>query len=204
MQVEFNKETFKQKARRQHEALKSRGVSMKLSDVMESMAVALDHRNLAHLYATFEAERSFFASAEEIAGWSRWVMVQDTSEIEETWALLPEGTTLADVASTNWRAVRKLLESMAHFPEGFVLGDKTTVLETFVESPSIDRYGMPMPADEHRVDEWVRDSLGFRVIDSTVRTSVHDRGDDGAESIYIVLALSEKDAERVRAEMFAS
>lgn len=202
MQVEFNKEIFKAKARRQHEELKRRGISLKLCDVMESMAVALDHRNLAHLYAMFEAERSRHVRVAEIAGWSRWVMKQDTSEIGDSWTLLPEGTTLDDVASRDWKAVRALLDSAVQFPEGFVLGAQTTALETYVQSPAIDRYGMPMPADRHRVDQWVDEVMGFRVIDTGVETSVHDRSDDCAEDVYVLVAISDEDAQRVRSQMF--
>lgn len=202
MQVEFNKEVFKAKARRQHEELKRRGISLKLCDVMESMAVALDHRNLAHLYGMFEAENSRHVPGAEIAGWSRWVMNQDTSEIGDRWTLLPEGTTLDDVASHDWKAVRLLLDSAVEFPEGFVLSEKTTALETYVQSPAIDRYGMPMPADRHRVDQWVDEVMGFRVIDTGVETSAYDRGDDGAEEVYVLIAINDEDAQRVRSKLF--
>lgn len=199
MQVEFKKEIFKAKARQQHEALKARGVPVKLSDVQESMAVMLGFRNLAHLYAAFAAETDVVAASAEIGQWVRWVMYFDYDV--DRWGLYPEGTTLDDVATRDRVKAHEVFASRRLLPEGFVLDSRATVLETFVEAPSLEAYGLPRAADTHRVNDWIRETLGFRIIDSGIETSVHDRGDDSIDDCAILVALTPEDTERVRAHL---
>jgi hypothetical protein len=44
--------------------------------------------------------------------------------------------------------------------------------------------------------------MGFRVIDTGVETSAYDRGDDGAEEVYVLIAINDEDAQRVRSKLF--
>lgn len=209
MNFELNKVSLKALARRQHAALKERGVTLKLSDVMESLAVSFEHRNLAHLYGAMKAESGQFVDSAAIQGWSRWVMYQyydddATSSTYESdvWGLLPEGTTLDNVASTDYKAVHNLLKKVGRFPDGYCLSAETTVLETYVECMKISKYGMPVAADEARVGAWVREDLGFREPTVGISTDVYDRGDDGGDTMFLLVALTDEDALLVRANMF--
>jgi len=199
MQVEFDKETFKSKARKQQEALKARGIPVKLSDVQESMAVMLGYRNLAHLYAAFADERDAFAPLSEIAQWVRWVLYFDYDD--DRWGVYPEGTTLDDVATRDWTKARTVYDSRKRLPSDLVLNPRATVLETFVDAPSLEAYGLPRAADTSKVNAWVREQLGFRVIQSGIETSVHDRRDDSIDDYAILVALTPEDTARVREHM---
>lgn len=196
MQVEFDKETFKSKARQQHQSLKARGVTVKLSDVQESMAVMLGFRNLAHLYAAFADEKDAFAPLSEIAQWVRWVLYLDYDD--DRWGVYPEGTTLDDVAARDWTKARTVYDSRKRLPLDLVLNPRATVLETFVDAPSLEAYGLPRAADTSKVNAWVREQLGFRVVESGVETSVRDRGDDSIDDYAILVALTPEDTARLR------
>jgi hypothetical protein len=207
----ITKEEFKAQARRQHQSLLDRNIPAKLSDVQESLAVSLGYRNLAHFYGTLVEEVNSKVPRAQVESWSRWVMVMrfvdevtgnDTDFGVEEWMLLPEGTTLDDVAV---RARNKEAQSrwfaVARFEE-LVLSDKTTVLETYVELPSIAKYGLTPPSDENQVDGWVVEELGFRVPVEGVKVSRRDMRDDGADIVALEIAVTDADAALIREKMF--
>jgi hypothetical protein len=204
MQVKITREEFKAQARRQHQILVERNIPAKLADVQESLAVSLGYRNLAHMYGTIQSAADSEVPLTRVKNWSRWVMYlafdEDTGN--EFWCLLPEGVTLDDVASADTTKASRLLKAGKAFPEGMVLSAETTVLETYVELPSIERYGLTPPADEEKVKDWVVETLGFRVPKKGVSVSRYDRRDDSAELIPISIAMTDKDAAQIREKMF--
>jgi hypothetical protein len=204
MQVKITRQEFKAQARRQHQILVERNVPAKLADVQESLAVSLGYRNLAHMYGTIQAAADAEVPLTRVKNWSRWVMylAVDENAGNEFWCLLPEGSTLDDVASTDTTKASRLLKAGKVFPEGMVLSAETTVLETYVELPSIERYGLMPPADEEKVKDWVVETLGFRVPKKGVSVSHYDRRDDSAELIAISIAVTDKDAAQIREKMF--
>jgi hypothetical protein len=204
MQVKISKKEFKAQARRQHQILVERQIPARLSDVQESLAVSLGYRNLAHYYGLAQDAASAEALMTQVKDWSRWVMYLafDEQTGNEYWALLPEGATLDDVADINATKVRRLLAAAKPFPEGFRLSKETTVLGTYVELPSIEKYGLTPPSDEEKVKAWVVDTLGFRVPKTGLSVSRYDRRDDGAEFIAVRLAVTDADAASIRERMF--
>jgi hypothetical protein len=204
MQVKITRQEFKAQARRQHQILVERHVPAKLADVQESLAVSLGYRNLAHLYGIIQSASDTEVPFTRVKNWSRWVMYLafDENTGNEFWCLLPEGATLDDVASTDTTKASRLLKAGKAFPEGMVLSAETTVLETYVELPSIERYGLTPPADEEKVKDWVVGDLGFRVPKRGVSVSRHDRRDDSAQFVAVTVAVTDKDAALIREKMF--
>ena len=209
MQAKISRKEFKAQARRQHQILVERQVPVKLADVQESLAVSLGYRNLAHMYGVIQTAVDSEVPLTRVKNWTRWVMYLATEDDagkhnfgEEFWCLLPEGSTLDDLASRDRAKARRLLEAAQPFAEGFVLSAETTVLETYVELPSIEKYGLTPPSNEEKVNAWVVEKLGFRVPKRGVEVSRKDRRDDGGELVALSIAVTDQDAAFIREKLF--
>lgn len=206
MEITLNQDALKAQARRMKAALREQGIEAKLSQVYEVLAQTYGYRNLATLHAKLKEEAGrYVENSDALVGGHRWVMLFDYFDSdEEEWGLLPYGTTLQDVASVDWTAVATLVEAALPFPAGVVLGPDTTVLGTYVEGPSFDKYGVPAAADEGKAAEWVTEELGFRVLTRGFDVCGHDRRDDGGEATFIEVWMTEDDHQRCLAFMTGS
>ena len=206
MEFTVTKASFKSQAKKQHAALKSRNVELKLSDVQESLAVGLGFENLATLYAKFKDVEYLTVDATGLKKHLSnlfvitWVTDPDDEEnLDEVMGIFPPGTTLDDTARTYWVEGESLHEKIIVIPDGMVFSKETVALENYSQVPNIAKYGLSDSQHHSTVCKWVHDYLGFRVPKNGVEVDCYDKGDDGCSRDHFLIWLNDEDSTKVRA-----
>lgn len=213
MELQITKEVFKSHAQKQLAALKNRGLTLKLSDIQESLAQVYGYANLATLYAKFKHDdymvvdsKPFLAQKENLFVLTWFTDPEETNMCaDDVLGIYPPGTTLDDLGirnSMNWAKVQRLNEEVLAIPAGMTFSKETVTLENYAYVTSITKYGLDDAANESTVTNWAKKHLGFRVPKSGVDVCLHEMGDDSASKYHILVWLTDADSATVRA-MFA-
>jgi hypothetical protein len=213
MELQITKEVFKSQAQKQLTALKNRGLTLKLSDIQESLAQVYGYANLATLYAKFKHEdymvvnsKPFLAQEENLFVLT-WFTPAEESDMcaDEVLGIYPPGTTLDDLGlrnSRNLANVQRLNDEVLAIPAGMTFSKESITLENYAYVTSISKYGLDDAANESTVTNWAKKHLGFRVPTSGVEVCLHEMGDDTASKYHFLVWLNDADSAAVRA-MFA-
>lgn len=200
MDIRLTKETFRDQAKKLHEALKSRGVAAKQSDVLEALAISFGHRNLATMDALLKQDASQYVDATELRKQTEnhfIVTMELTDNDGEVMVVFPPGTTVDDVAAYDWKKVEALRERAVALPETMKL-ESAVALENYSEVPNISKYGLHDGAHESTVTQWILDYFTFKVPKDGVEVRVTDNGADGDTRDHITIWLNDADAQQVR------
>ena len=201
MEIRITQDSFKAQAKKLHAALQARGVELKLSDVQESLAVSLGHRNLAALNGMLKLDASrivegtpLYAQKDNLFVVS-WVYDQNFED--DQLVVYPYGTDIDDIATRDWRARCALDELVIVVPDEIQL-DQAVVLVNYTEVSNISKYGLHDGAHESTVNAWVLEHFNFRVPAEGVSVHVSDRGDDGATKDHFLLWVPDEEAKALR------
>lgn len=202
MNITITKAAFKKHALKQVSNLRERGITLKLSDVQESLAVAYGYDNLATLYAMFEADEADVINVRELESQASNLFVltwfdndQTGYASDEVLGICPPGTTLNSISRMHYSELHTKVKAV---PEGFTFSHKGVALCNYAHIPRIEKYGVPDSAAQGSVTQWVKSETNFRVPSSGVDVDVENTGDDSSAKNHLLVWLPNEDAEAVR------
>lgn len=185
-----------------HRNLQNLHVQVSLSNVRESLALALNFQSLDTLHATLKnIEKKPVTDIREIMADSnnQFVFTSkfDPAKNEIVDYIYPPGTTLTTIKDMDWRELDLLEESLCENPIT-VDYTKVVVVENFSIVPAIYKNGLHDGAIAEKAAAWVREFFVYRTPIAGVKVSVREGPDNGETRDHLLVWIDQDEADKIR------